>query len=648
MKKYLLYTILLVAFFIGISATASYAAETGDLTVNIGLKENYGINPDVQTLVFDIKLSNNGEPVTGTFPIEITNAKRYPNKNTVEFKADHTYINLWLKDSSTNKVLYYPNEASFIIKNIPVGTTYEIIPLNTTSPIEVPSQVEYYTTDSETGNIADGDNIIHYVLKPKATKFEVSYNDLTPDYEVGDISCDIVLHQYSLIPDVIHYYNSSNPDEKLEMERKEYATGSVDFVLESVVLKRGESIIVDETPLGTQFFVTPRSGSVFYMQTTSGQLRGTNGLKYLYTYHNPGRYRMITISKKVEGIGADITKEFTFKITASGLQSDSTYKPFNSTYIYNVIDEESGEIVETRETKFEDGIAYVKCKANQRIEIGNVTDIKKVPFELVKPGDTYEADFANKFLKDTHYKVEEVDSNEYEIVSENSEGISLDENVTSVVFTNTRKFIGNLTIKKEITEDVPEDEEFTFKIKLTDGATNLPTEYEYTGSKEGTLQFEDGIATITLKGGESITISGLPLKCTYEVQEEGDNYKITKENATGKVEEETIVTVTNSKKDEPQEETEDPDDPKEPVKQDDTEGEEKQEEQGKQEEQENVKDNVQEEKNEENIEEVKEENKEEQTISENPKTFDNINIIALITLCSLLAFICITKIKKSK
>lgn len=616
MKKYLLYTILLVVFFIGISATASYAAETGDLKVNIGLKENYGINPDVQTLVFDIKLSNNGEPVTGTFPIEITNAQRYPNKNTVEVKADHTYITLWLKDSSTNKVLYYPKEASFTIKDVPVGTTYEIIPLNTTSPIEVPSQVEYYTTDSETGNIADGDNIIHYVLKPKTTKFEVSYNDLTPDYYVGDISCDIVLHQYSLIPDVIHYYNSSNPDEKLEMERNVYATGSVDFVLESVVLKRGESIIVDETPLGTQFLVTPRAGSVFYMQTTSGALRGTNGLKYLYTNHNPGQYKMISISKEIEGEGADVTKEFTFKITAAGLQADSTYKPFNSTYIYNVIDEESGEIVETRETKFEDGIAYVKCKSNQRIEIGNVTDIKEVPFELVKPGDTYEADFANKFLKDTRYSIEEVDSDEYEVVSENTEGTSLEESVTNVKFTNTRKFTGNLTIKKEITEDVPENEEFTFKIILTDGATDIPTEYEYTGSKEGTLQFTDGIATITLKGGESITISGLPLKCTYEVQEEGDKYKVAEENAAGEVEEETVVVFTNSKKEE------------------------------KEEKQEDKSSNNEEDLKEDSKDDVQEETEEEESTFENPETFDNIHIIALIALCTMLVLIGITKIKK--
>ena len=354
------------------------------------------------------------------------------------------------------------------------------------------------------------------------------------------------------------------------------------------------------------------------MQTTSGQLRGTNGLKYLYTYHNPGKYKMISISKKIEGKGADITKEFTFKITASGLQADSTYKPFNSTYIYNVIDEESGEIVETRETKFEDGIAYVKCKANQRIEIGNVTDIKKVPFELVKPGDTYEADFANKFLKDTRYKIEEVDSDEYEIVSENTEGTSLEENVTNAKFTNTRKFTGNLTIKKEITEDVPENEEFTFKIILTEGATDIPTEYEYTGSKEGILQFTDGIATITLKGGENITISGLPLKCTYEVQEEGEKYKVAEENATGKVEEETIVTFTNSKK------------------------EEKQEDQSSN----NKEEDSKEDSKEDSREDVQDEAEEEESTFENPKTFDNIHIIALIALCNILVLIGITKIKK--
>ena len=666
MKKYLLYTILLVAFFIGISATASYAAETGDLTVNLGLSENSSIS-DMQSIGYTVRLTNNGEPVSGTFPIEYSNISFNNPTESVTFDSDgNRYFRHGLKKSD-NHYLSYPDKAFIVIKDIPVGTTYEIIPDN--KPLDgnqmgnkQSSFIEYYTTDDQTGEISSEGNVVDYTLKPKYTKMVVTYKNTAPDYNTPYISFNLTLHAYSIIPDAIHYYNSSNPDEKNEMEKNVYSNGQTDFISESITFNRGESIIFDDIPIGAQYHITPNGvdpnysyyyGQPKYMQSSSGQIWGPNGLEYYYWVDVQGSPKKLTITKELSEKGADMTREFTFKLTATSFQRDFTtsnpFKPLNSEYLYNVIDLDSGEVVETRKTKFDDGIAYVQCKAGQKIEIGDVQDLREVTFEV---GYSPEIDFANKLYNWTRVTVEEVDCDDYTNQVTPSEIIN---NLpATVIVTNERKFTGSLTIKKEITEDVPEDEEFTFKIKLTDGATDLPTEYEFTGSKEGTLQFEDGIATITLKGGESITISGLPLKCTYEVQEEGDNYKITKENATGKLEEETIVTITNSKKEEPQEETEepedpeDPDDPEEPVKQDDTKGEEKQEEQSKQEEQENVKDNVQEEKNEEDIEEVKEEKKEEQPISENPKTFDNINIIALITLCSLLAFICITKIKKSK
>ena len=69
---------------------------------------------------------------------------------------------------------------------------------------------------------------------------------------------------------------------------------------------------------------------------------------------------------------------------------------------------------------------------------------------------------------------------------------------------------GNLKIAKTVTgEDAPTDQTFTFKVKLTDNGANLSDTYEtlkYDGSNpngtRGSITFNNGEATVTLKGGE--------------------------------------------------------------------------------------------------------------------------------------------------
>lgn len=61
------------------------------------------------------------------------------------------------------------------------------------------------------------------------------------------------------------------------------------------------------------------------------------------------------------------------------------------------------------------------------------------------------------------------------------------------------------------------DQEFTFTVNLFDSAqAALPGEYQYTGSKTGTITSGD---VITLTDGQSIEIEGLPVSSTYQVIE---------------------------------------------------------------------------------------------------------------------------------
>lgn len=616
MKKYLFYTLLLVALFIGISATTTFAEETGDLTLKFTTEENYAVYSTAQRVGLTIKLTKDDQPLSGTYQLDEINVKN--PTGTITFSSDgeakimKTLID---PDSPDPNFPEFSTEASITIKDIPVGATYQIIPDNDNNKdSNSTAYIAYYTTDNETNDVSDGNNIVNYVLKPKLTNFKINYLDVNPDYDAPDLVVLLNLYSRSMIPPSIHYHLSSNPNELIEMtesSRGNFTTGNIS-------LKEGESIIIDDAPVGIQYYTSPDSMPTNYNcrytnEPQSGVIWGSDGLDYNYWNTIGGDPTNLTIIKIPSGKGIDMTKEFTFKLTGSAYQPDGSYKNLNSTYLYNVVAFPSGELIETRETTFNDGVAYVKCKANQKIEIGDVKDFRPTTCNVGRL-ENVDIDFANKLYSLTKFEIEEVDCDDYTFP------IRFPVNFTSLpvnfYIPNSRKFTGTLTIKKEITEGVPEDEEFTMKIKLTDGATDLPTEYEYTGSKEGTLVFEDGVATITLKANESITITGLPMGAVYEITEESDEYEVTYDRNVEEIKEETSVTVTNSVK------TEDPVEPEEPEKETPTE-------------------ESQEEKNEEVVEEKKE-------ISD-PRTGDNIVISTAIGIISFISILAIAqKVKRNK
>jgi hypothetical protein len=109
-----------------------------------------------------------------------------------------------------------------------------------------------------------------------------------------------------------------------------------------------------------------------------------------------------------------------------------------------------------------------------------------------------------------------------------------------VAFTNSAK-TGNLIISKTVTEeDISEGENFRFTITLKDEDGNpLVGSYPYTGGTISGTETEapaggkltldvKGSATVTLFGGQKVTIEDLPVGTRWTVQEEAsENYKIT-------------------------------------------------------------------------------------------------------------------------
>ena len=115
---------------------------------------------------------------------------------------------------------------------------------------------------------------------------------------------------------------------------------------------------------------------------------------------------------------------------------------------------------------------------------------------------------------------------------------------------------GDLTIKKEITGDLKSaDDVFTFQVTVK-GAGN---------QKFGDVQFTGDVAPIQLKGGESITISGLPEGADYAIVEtDARGYElVSATNDDGEITDDEVTSIFTNDKSTP-DEPDNPDEPDEP------------------------------------------------------------------------------------
>lgn len=98
--------------------------------------------------------------------------------------------------------------------------------------------------------------------------------------------------------------------------------------------------------------------------------------------------------------------------------------------------------------------------------------------------------------------------------------------------------VGTLKISKVLSGNATDDSK-EFEFSVTVGTINGI--YDYTGDNgkaNGTIEFSDGVATLTLKGGESVSILELPKESEYSVVENNytaDGYTTTKTGDTGTI-----------------------------------------------------------------------------------------------------------------
>lgn len=169
----------------------------------------------------------------------------------------------------------------------------------------------------------------------------------------------------------------------------------------------------------------------------------------------------------------------------------------------------------------------------------------------------------------TTYGVVETPNTDYASTATGTSGAIVKDETSKATFTNTRLY--KLTVSKTVsgTANASSDQEFPIVITLKDAnGDNVSDAFKYTGSvadsgsvvkpADGSLTFVDGKATINLKAGQKIALSGIPSGYSCSASEDNvtdgvydDNdashtsYAVTGTDS-GRLDSDASVTITNT------------------------------------------------------------------------------------------------------
>ncbi len=269
---------------------------------------------------------------------------------------------------------------------------------------------------------------------------------------------------------------------------------------DTIELKHGQRITLEGLLEGTAYTVeeveADQDGYVTSVDSASGRI--VRDTEHLALFTNSRNIGQLTLKKTVEGNAADKDKAFSFVVTLTqnGEEDPTVYQ-----YVGTGVEDgslKSGEVI--------------ALKHGQRITI-------------------------QRLLEGTSYTVVEIEANQdgYITTAVDATGQIKRETNHLASFTNAR-YQGDLTISKTVDGIAgDQDRAFAFVVTLKQGGKEDTRSYAYTGQglAGGSLKSGD---TITLKHGQGITISGLPLGTDYTVTEETlVVFDVTAQGATGQV-----------------------------------------------------------------------------------------------------------------
>ena len=462
-------------------------------------------------------------------------------------------------------VLFNDLDVTISIDNLKPNWTYDV------SLKYMEDTLNLTTTKGElNGALVAGDNEIGIYCDPITTDLVAKF-DSSGDYDADyayHVTAAYYFHSSSqkIFPKSgkIKYHGAQEGEITLDLENP---SDVQKFFVANLALKHDDVIVFEDTT----FFNSVGEGYAFFRDVActyqSARFLDCSDVDPEVSEKIVQRYNVVGNSPSGElGNGywnfAIYPKPFTYTLTKVAGGYDIQNKPFKlkvKAYVpstradinYPVVGDHSysikygGEEVGTGVASFdENGIAYIDIYAYQTLVF--------YPHYEAQYTESwgrvwYKYDDDN-FSSGTIFEVEELDNDDYTLI--NNE-FDFSRQGASTLLANVRRHDGTLSLTKEIVGDIPEDSEFKFKIKLSeDYRVDYPTRvFRYTiGEEEGAIYFEDdGTTEVTLKGGETITIYGLPNGINYEVTEEDTEYTVRSENASGVVEDDTQVLFVNEK-----------------------------------------------------------------------------------------------------
>ena len=259
--------------------------------------------------------------------------------------------------------------------------------------------------------------------------------------------------------------------------------------MNGISLKHGETITIEGLPVGLAYEVTEEPQAGYLPTPASGKVSGvitpvtSNGAataiaSFLNTKQEGG---LIVSKTMISDVTADNDEFFDFTVTLTGAKLSGLYGEMVFTTSDNVSDNTSTATFKLKhgEKKSATGLpAGLTYKVAEQL-----TNAQSSVFELLR----YEGETDGK-------------------ISTTSAA-----NVGAV---NRRK-TGELEISKTVVSDVPADQnqDFTFNVILENGKQKLTDVYSG-------IAFNEGKGKIYLHGGESFTLTGVPVGTTWSVLEE--------------------------------------------------------------------------------------------------------------------------------
>lgn len=277
-----------------------------------------------------------------------------------------------------------------------------------------------------------------------------------------------------------------------------------------VTLKHGQSLTIKAILRDTHYVVTENSYAVDGYSTEpasrqySGNLSEDEQTAYA-PFTNTRNVGSLAVSKTLAGNGASTSLSFGFRVTLT--RTDSI--PVNQTYACEVT---SGASVSKQTITFAAGTASFTLQGGQRMTIYSIPT-----------GTRYT-------LSENSYAIDG-----YTTQASGANG-TIGTGQSTAGFVNTR-WIGTLTVRKALAGNAADTEHsFPFDITLSDN-TGLTVSGTFTATgAQRSVTFRGGKATVSLKGGESVTIQNLLSGWTYsvaEVEANTDGYITTASGASG-------------------------------------------------------------------------------------------------------------------